>query len=283
MPDADLLRQAVRVSSLIGRLGLGSGSRALWSFYRRRLLPAGRPDPQPFPIPGGGSRTVWLRPGTADWHTYEQIFIRRDYDLQGLSQRDRVLIQYRKLLSTGRRPIIIDGGAHIGLATCWFKQVFPEATICSIEPDHGNFDLLKRNVAGVADVIAIRAGLWDRQATLSIRDAAAETWSFELQEDVADVANSTTAITVPEVLAHVSDGTCFIAKIDIEGGERQLFRSNTEWLDTVPLVIIELHDWKFSWGATAAPFFAAAARQKRDYVFRGENLFCFLHPDVGRS
>jgi hypothetical protein len=44
------------------------------------------------------------------------------------------------------------------------------------------------------------------------------------------------------------------------------------------LVIIEIHDRKFPWQATAASFFSAISRRKRDCFFRDENIFCFLHP-----
>jgi len=33
-----------------------------------------------------------------------------------------------------------------------------------------------------------------------------------------------------------------VVKIDIEGGERQLFASGTSWIDKFPLMIIELPD-----------------------------------------
>ena len=34
-----------------------------------------------------------------------------------------------------------------------------------------------------------------------------------------------------------------LIKIDIEGGESELFEKNIEWIEKFPLIIIELHDW----------------------------------------
>ncbi len=279
MSDGVLLRQLSRISAVISRLGPVSGLGAFWSFYRHRLLRGRRPGPRLFPVPDS-PMDVWMRPGTTDWHVYEQIFIRRDYELDGFPQSSRLMAGYAKLLADGKTPVIIDCGANIGLATIWFRRAFPEAVIYAVEPDRDNFSMLERNLAPLSSVFASRSGVWDRKAVLAITDPAAESWSFELQEhDREETVDGVTAITIPEILASVPNGACFIVKIDIEGGERQLFRSNTAWLDHAPLVIIELHDWKMPWEATGASFFSAVSRRKRDYVFRSENLFCFLHSD----
>lgn len=44
------------------------------------------------------------------------------------------------------RPKIIDAGAHIGLATLYFKKNYPTAEIIAIEPLPENFQLLTNNV-----------------------------------------------------------------------------------------------------------------------------------------
>jgi FkbM family methyltransferase len=282
MSKGALLRQLSRISSFISQLGPISGTRVLWSFYRHRLLPGGTPRPSLFPVPGNAAG-VWLRPGTADWHVYDQVFIRQDYELASLPQFSRLLADYAKLLASGKKPVIIDCGANIGLATFAFKRAFPEAVIYAIEPEGENFNLMTRNFAPLSNVFALRAGVWDRKVALAITDPTVASWSFSLQEERTKNANEdavdvVAAVTIPEILDAVPNGACFIVKIDIEGGENQLFRSNTAWLDDAALVIIEIHDWKFPWQATAATFFSAISRRKRDYFFRDENLFCFLHP-----
>jgi FkbM family methyltransferase len=277
-----LLRQLSRISSVFSRLGPISGTRVLWSFYSHRILPRGTPRPSLFPVPGNAGG-VWLRPDSADWHVYDQIFIRQDYELASLPQSARLLDDYAKLLASGKKPVIIDCGANIGLATVAFRRAFPEAVIYAIEPERENFNLMTRNFAQLSNVFALRAGVWDRKAALAIADPTVASWSFSLQEEHKenggeDAADLVSAVTIPEILDAVPNSACFIVKIDIEGGENQLFRSNTAWLDSAALVIIEIHDWKFPWQATAASFFSAISRRKRDYFFRDENIFCFLHP-----
>lgn len=43
-------------------------------------------------------------------------------------------------------PIIFDCGANIGMATLYFKYLYPESTIYAFEPDPQTFELLKKNI-----------------------------------------------------------------------------------------------------------------------------------------
>jgi FkbM family methyltransferase len=275
--DGLLMHKISRSWSFVHRLGLPTAARAIWGFYGHRLGLADRAKPSRLGVPGS-TRPVWLRPGTTDWHVYEQIFVRRDYDLSPLPQFANLQRRYQHILDSGKHPLIIDCGANTGLSTIWFKSAFPAATVHAIEPDGANFQMLKRNIAGCADISAERAGVWDRKAMLVVANPDDDEWSFQMTEcNDASRRTKTPAVTIAEILRDRPDGEPFIVKIDIEGGERELFRSNTEWLDRVPLVIIELHDWQQPWNGLSNTFFSAASRRARDYVFRAENLFCFLH------
>jgi len=46
-----------------------------------------------------------------------------------------------------------------------------------------------------------------------------------------------------DIYEELSEYEPFIAKIDIEGAEFDLFRENLEWVDATPIITIELHDW----------------------------------------
>jgi len=64
----------------------------------------------------------------------------------------------------------------------------------------------------------------------------------------------------------------FIAKIDIEGAEAELFSRNLDWVAATPLIIIELHDWLMPKQGTARSFLKCVAAQDRDFVYFGENV-----------
>ena len=96
-----------------------------------------------------------------------------------------------------------------------------------------------------------------------------------------------TSVTVPALLAADPRLRIVIAKIDIEGAESELLRSQTEWIDDVALVVFEQHDnlwhWLGLWQGTGHAFFAALSRRKREYLMRGENVFALLHPQGNRT
>ena len=65
----------------------------------------------------------------------------------------------------------------------------------------------------------------------------------------------------------------FIAKIDIEGFEDDLFSKNTAWIDRFPLLIIELHDWMLPWKSTWRNVLSAVSGLNRDFIYISENVF----------
>ncbi len=67
----------------------------------------------------------------------------------------------------------------------------------------------------------------------------------------------------------------YIFKIDIEGGEADLFNGNTDWMDKFPLIIIELHDWMLPFSGSSRSFIKAVAKYDFDLVHKGENIFLF--------
>lgn len=175
-------------------------------------------------IPLPGTRTsIVLRPRTADVHAFWQVFIAREYDIP-------VAFEPR---------LIVDAGAHVGLASVYFLQRFPHARLIAIEPDRGNADLLERNLAGCARASVCRAALWPHATELRIVDPLADTWSFRVTAG-AGGGGAVGSVTMPQLMAE--HGDVDILKLDIEGAEGALFAADAGWLSRVRMVIIELHE-----------------------------------------
>jgi hypothetical protein len=70
----------------------------------------------------------------------------------------------------------------------------------------------------------------------------------------------------------ISDAAPFLAKIDIEGFESDLFSSSTDWLNNLDVLLIEPHDWLFPRKGTSRPFQKVMAEHDFEIHIIGENL-----------
>jgi hypothetical protein len=62
---------------------------------------------------------IWVRDGV-DWTQMEHIFLCRDYDLSGTSRYSEIRQCYESIGRNGKRALIVDCGANIGLASKFF-------------------------------------------------------------------------------------------------------------------------------------------------------------------
>jgi FkbM family methyltransferase len=227
---------------------------------------------------------LWVRPQGSDLDVILQVFVTRDYDLSWCAPYKRHIQNVcDRIREDGNVPLIIDAGANIGASTLWFSLNFPDCWVFAIEPDQGNFEVLVRNAKDRPNVTLFHAGLWDRPASLSIVSQDEDNWARRTNEESGWDAEIT-SVTIPELLGRDQRLRPLIVKIDIEGAETAVFRSNTEWVDNVPLLIFEPHDnlwhWLGTWQSTGHAFFSVLSRRKHEYLFRGENVFAFLHPPI---
>lgn len=74
------------------------------------------------------------------------------------------------------------------------------------------------------------------------------------------------------LFAKYPGGVPFIAKVDIEGFEEDLFSENLDWLKEIFVLFIEPHDWLMSGRRTSRNFQRALAQHDFQILIRGENL-----------
>jgi FkbM family methyltransferase len=264
------VRQLVR---LVGAFGIRDGCRA---YARTYLYP--RSTGSIFSISING-REIWLRKTVSDITTFMQIFVAREYDTRRWRQNAWVDAAYRSMLEAGDTPVIIDAGANIGLASVWYAAQYPKARIYAVEPDAANMAMLTRNTKDLAAVVRLQGAVWDQPCRLGIANPTAQAWGFRMSEGEGDVAS----YTVPDIVAMAERGRVLIAKIDIEGGENALFRSNLDWVSQARLIVMELHDWRYPGDGTSANFLRCIAAQPIDFLSQGENIFAFRAVAAGRS
>src|SRR5690606_5512850 len=81
-----------------------------------------------------------------------------------------------KFKTSTPEPYIIDGGANIGLATIYFKKLYPFSRIVSFEPDLKIFETLKQNIGvfNFKSIELIQKGLWNQNTKLLFKSEGAD-------------------------------------------------------------------------------------------------------------
>jgi FkbM family methyltransferase len=167
--------------------------------------------------------------------------------------------------------LIIDAGAYTGISSLYYSLKYPQAKIVAIEPEDANFEILKKHTEKLSNVIAIKAGVWHKDAFLKFVDKNAEEWSFQVEEVSASEKYDVEAITIDAVLKKTGFDRIDILKLDIEGSEKELFSGNCDdWMDKVNIIVIELHDRKKN-GCTES-FYSAVDETKWQKYRQGEKV-----------
>ena len=215
-----------------------------------------------------GVGPVNIRAGESDIATIRQVFLNREYDTSHPTLLGaRIEARYREILAQGGTPIIADIGANIGAASLWFLRQYPDAAIVAVEPEPANAAVLKRNLDGRANAAVIEAAIGATPGFVAL-DNAAQGWAVQTSRAEHGIA----IVTVDEVLTRATGDTPFIAKIDIEGFESDLFQSNLDWIAKCYVVMIEPHDWMMPGQGTSFAFQRAMAQHSFELFIRGENL-----------
>lgn len=209
-------------AGLRARFGTMAGLRLGASLRQQWTAPAGTLLDMRIP---GLTHPVCCRAGTSDCDVVRQIFV--DDELG---------------FDISRPPAtIVDAGANIGLASIRFAQRWPDAIIHAIELDPANFELLQRNVAPYPGITPHLAALWGNDGEVAIDNPGQAAWALRARSDIAPGEQAIRAITVDTLRHETSIERINLLKIDIEGGERDVFAGRTDWLDAVDCIAIELH------------------------------------------
>jgi FkbM family methyltransferase len=223
----------------------------------------------------GPPRKLYYRKGTTDVDVVQHILVNRQYDLGRLRRSEELKSFLDRKKSTGKSPLIVDAGANIGATTLFFATIVSDANIVAIEPDKENFALLEKNVQGLR-VQAICGAVASTRGFARVVDPGIGHWGYRT-ENIGDGATSDGSVprlTINEIYRQRAE-QCFpfIVKVDIEGGEADLFSSSTEWVAMTPVLIVELHDWLLTKSGNSRAFLRCVSQLDRDFVYIGEDIY----------
>ena len=154
--------------------------------------------------------------------------------------REIFQIRIYEFLTDKTDPYVIDGGANIGLASIFFKRLYPQAKVVSFEPDRNIFKYLQHNTDafGFDDIELVNKGLWFEEATLTFDSEGADAGRINAESESKNQIEVTSLRPYLERREEVD-----LPKLDIEGAEHQVINDCKDLLSRVKNIFIEYHSF----------------------------------------
>jgi FkbM family methyltransferase len=148
--------------------------------------------------------------------------------------------------SDARNPVILDCGAHIGLASIFFSEKYPNSEIYAYEADPEISKILDHNIKslGLKNVKTISKAVWiDEQGV-----------SFKNSGDDSGYINKTdegNGIKIPSfrIRNFLNEKHVDLLKLDIEGAEFDVIEDCDGVLANAKNIIIEVHKFRENYGS----------------------------------
>lgn len=209
---------------------------------------------------------------SSDLAVINQIFQQQVYSLEGWPHK-AILEQYLDRYFQNQSPLIIDAGANMGASSIYFCNTWKNSFVISLEPEKYNFSLLKLNTVGKS-VLPLEGAIGSEMGTLYLSDPGHGDVGFRVAQS-GEYEVPVYSVNHIIDIGRKSNAKPFICKIDIEGGESELFSQNTEWVSDFALIIIELHDWMLPMQGSSQSFLKTISQFDFELLHKGENLFFF--------
>ena len=136
------------------------------------------------------------------------------------------------------KPLIIDGGANIGLSVLFFKRSYPDCRVIAFEPDPKIFAYLEKNLSGAArdNVQLVPKALWDSERQLHFDSEGSDAGRIASNDrPKGDLVVS--AVRLRNYLTEKID----LLKLDVEGAELVILEDCKESLVEVKNIFVEYH------------------------------------------
>jgi FkbM family methyltransferase len=119
-------------------------------------------------------------------------------------------------------PVIFDCGANVGMASIYFKWLYPKARVRAFEPHPATFQLLKQNIArNRLDVESHNCALWDENTEVDFFADATDPGGLLMSTDVSRCKGEPIKVAGRR-LSDFIDGSVDFVKLDVEGAEHRV-------------------------------------------------------------
>ncbi|MEU6957628.1 FkbM family methyltransferase [Streptomyces sp. NPDC045714] len=238
---------AIFLAARRGR-GVSRATAAYW-MARRFLGVLGTPvdDNRLVSFRFDGPVTVRVRRNQSDLMVLWEVLLHCSYDL---------VAEYGVRMPE-RLDTIVDLGANTGLASAYLCARYRPRVLLAVEPVPDNVAVLRGNArlsgtdwrieeaavgsrAGSAELFV--SGLWDSCTTHPEVARARRTDPDRLEPLMPRPAVSARMLSMPDLFDRHGLATIDLLKVDIEGGESDLFAEPEPWMNRVDRIVAEIHD-----------------------------------------
>ena len=140
--------------------------------------------------------------------------------------------------SENNSPLIIDGGGHIGLATLYFKNLYPDSEVLIFEPDKEALSFLNKNIEfnEIKRAKTYEVGISDKKDTINFQDSGTDGAKVCLQ--------GSGTINIDRLSGYLNKTVDFM-KLNIEGEELNVLKDleETNKLGLVKQMCVEWHSF----------------------------------------
>ncbi|MBN2322297.1 MAG: FkbM family methyltransferase [Spirochaetes bacterium] len=172
---------------------------------------------------------IYIRTNTSDIYVAISSLFEKEYDY----------------IRADNPKFIIDAGANIGTSSIFFAEKYPDARIIAMEPEESNFDLLLRNTRNYENIIAIKAAIWGASEKRTIKNQFSGHWGYTISDTLKrseSTGQNINCTTIGNIMEKYGIEKIDILKMDIEGSEKNVLENSSNWIDSVEILTVELHD-----------------------------------------
>ncbi|NHC13853.1 FkbM family methyltransferase [Motilibacter deserti] len=138
---------------------------------------------------------------------------------------------------------IVDLGANTGLAARWLLDAYARAgrrpRVLAVEPEPGNLEVLRRNVGALPEVAIAPVAVAADAREVRLRTTSGEHGFTMLGDGPGGVP--VPARPLVDLLDEHGFAEVGLLKVDIEGGEREVFADCAAWIGRVRSMVVECH------------------------------------------
>ena len=157
------------------------------------------------------------------------FYFRPKGDFGALSQFMNISYSFKTDQDQEKKIKILDLGANIGSQTIRFLYDMPKSKILAVEAEPKNHELLKKNCSNFNNILVDGTAISNFDGTIDIGKKTENNENFELITKDKNKSKEISKIQVKKIDYFMKkyDFKSFdIVKIDINGGEKQLFSCN---------------------------------------------------------